>query len=137
MSIRLQNVSKDFGGVAAVHDIGFTVNDGELVATAREKSLSVGFGDLSACLLTVRPGMIREALQGRARTLGACVMAFLLMSDDESLRAVAATQPSFIADMGNIITLRGHGNEPRPLPKSEIEKLRRATYKCIKTLIEA
>jgi sulfate transport system ATP-binding protein len=32
MSIRLQNVSKDFGGVAAVHDIGFTVNDGELVA---------------------------------------------------------------------------------------------------------
>jgi hypothetical protein len=113
------------------------INDGELVATAREKSLSVGFGDLSACLLTVRPGMIREALQGRARTLGACVMAFLLMSDDESLRAVAATQPSFIADMGNIITLRGHGNEPRPLPKSEIEKLRRATYKCIKTLIEA
>ena len=32
MSIRLEHVCKDFGGVAAVHDIGFTVNDGELVA---------------------------------------------------------------------------------------------------------
>ena len=113
------------------------INDGELVATAREKSLRFGFGDLPDSLRTVRPGMIREALQGRARTLGACVMAFLLMSDDESLRAVAASQPSFIAGLGNIITLRGHGNEPRPLPKADIEKLRRATYKCIKTLTEA
>ncbi|MER2512942.1 MAG: hypothetical protein ABTQ25_11105 [Nitrosomonas ureae] len=113
------------------------INDGELVATAREKSLRCGFGDLPDSLRTVRPGMISEALQGRARTLGACVMAFLLMSDDESLCAVAASQPSFIADMGNIIALRGHGNEPRPLPKVDIEKLRRATYKCIGTLTEA
>lgn len=113
------------------------INDDELVATAREKSLRYGFGDLPDSLSTVRPGMIRQALQGRARSLGACVMAFLLMSDDESLYGVAASQPSFIADLGNIITLRRHGNEPRPLQRTEIENLRKATYKCIKSLTEA
>ncbi len=113
------------------------MNDGEFVATAREKSRRFGLGDLPDSLRTVRPGMIRDALQGRAPTLGSCVLAFLLMSDDGSLRAVADSQPTFIMDIGNIITLRGHGNEPRPLPKADIEKLRRATYKCIKILTEA
>src|SRR4051812_13720152 len=32
MSIELRKVSKQFGGVAAVRDVSFTVNDGELVA---------------------------------------------------------------------------------------------------------
>ena len=32
MSIELRKVSKQFGGVAAVHDVSFSVNDGELVA---------------------------------------------------------------------------------------------------------
>src|SRR5215475_12665085 len=32
MSIELKNVSKQFGGVAAVNNISFSVNDGELMA---------------------------------------------------------------------------------------------------------
>jgi ABC-type sugar transport system ATPase subunit len=32
LSIELKNVSKQFGGVRALSDINFTVNDGELVA---------------------------------------------------------------------------------------------------------
>ncbi|AEG00704.1 hypothetical protein [Methylomonas methanica] len=112
------------------------INDGELVTTAREKAQSSGLDDLPDCLLTVPPWKIREALQGRDPTLGACVMAFLLVSDDESLRAVAASQPSFITDMASIITRRGHGNEPLPLPKAEIAKLRKAALSTIKTLTE-
>lgn len=113
------------------------ISDSELVATAREKAQRGGFGDMPDCLLTVRVEMIRKALQGSASTLGACVMAFVLMSEEETLRAVAACQPQFISDMKTIITLRGHGNEPRPLTKADIEKLRKTTYKIIKTLIEA
>src|SRR5512140_1371223 len=32
MSIELRNVSKKFGAVAAVHNVSFSVNDGELMA---------------------------------------------------------------------------------------------------------
>lgn len=112
------------------------INDGELVATAREKAKSNGLDDLPDCLLTVPARKIREALQGRGPTLGACVMAFLLVSDDGALHAVAASQPSFITDLANLIIRRGHGNEPLPLPKAEIAKLRKAALSTIKTIME-
>ena len=32
MSIELKNISKRFGGVAAVNNVSFSVNDGELIA---------------------------------------------------------------------------------------------------------
>jgi hypothetical protein len=38
--------------------------------------------------------------------------------------------------MANLITRRGHGNEPLPLPKAEIAKLRKAALSTIKTLLE-
>lgn len=110
--------------------------DGELVTTARKKAQSSGLDDLPDCLLTVPPWKISEALQGGSPTLGACVMAFLLVSDDETLRAVAASQPSLVTDMANLITRRGHGNEPLPLPKVEIAKLRKAALSTIKILTE-
>jgi hypothetical protein len=48
----------------------------------------------------------------------------------------AAIQPSFLSDVSNIIVRRGHGNEPLPLSKNDIEKLRKSTYSTIKTLLE-
>lgn len=111
-------------------------NDDELVTAARKKAQGSGLGDLPDALHTVKPSMIRQALQGRGPTLGACVLAFLLVSDDEALRAVAASQPSFVTDMANLITRRGHGNEPLPMPRAEIAKLRKAALSTIKSLIE-
>jgi hypothetical protein len=58
------------------------------------------------------------------------------MSDDDRLRAVADAQPSFVSDVTNVITKRGHGNEPLPLRRADTAELRKASYKTIKTLIE-
>jgi len=38
--------------------------------------------------------------------------------------------------MANLIIRRGHGNEPLPLPKAKIAKLRKAAFSTIKTLLE-
>ena len=42
----------------------------------------------------------------------------------------------FIDDIEQVITTRRHGNEPLPLSKADIAKLRKAAYSTIKTLQE-
>jgi hypothetical protein len=112
------------------------IMDFDLITTAQRKARESSLGDLPKCLRTVRPLAIRATLQGNDPTLGACVVAFLLMSDDDTLHSIQSSQPSFIDDITNVIVKRGHGNEPLPLPKAYIAKLRKASYKTIKTLIE-
>ena len=110
--------------------------DSDFISQAKKKVQESGWSDLPAALSRVKPLAIRQALQGNDPTLGACVVAFLLISDNETLNAVADSHSSFIDDVANVISRRGHGNEPLPLPKLDIEKLRKASYKTIKTLIE-
>lgn len=113
------------------------VEDAGLVGLACERAVSIKLcSELPTSLQTVKPLAVRQTLQGRGQSLGACVLAFLLMADDDRLRAVADAQPSFVSDVTNVITSRGHGNEPLPLPKADIAELRKAAYKTIKTLIE-
>jgi hypothetical protein len=112
------------------------IKDSELPVTAQKCASQSGLGPLPECLRTVNPIAIQNTLQGDDQTLGACVVAFLLVSDADTLRSVAGVQPSFLADVADIILRRGHGNEPLPLPKADIAKLRKATYSTIKTLLE-
>lgn len=112
------------------------IKDSDLVASAREKALQSKLGDLPNALSTVIPLAIRQALQGSGPTLSAYVLAFLLLFDIETLSTMADVQPSFMLDMADIITKRGHGNEPLPLSRVEIAKLRRATFSTIKTLTD-
>ena len=107
-----------------------------MIAASQKKMHESGLGELQECLRTVKPLAIRQTLQGNDQTLGACVIAFLLMSNDDTLRIIADTHPSFIDDIAFVIIIRGHGNEPRPLPYADIAKLRKATYSTIKTLLE-
>ena len=112
------------------------IMDSEFIAASQKKMQESGLGELAECLRTVKPLAIRQTLQGNDQTLGACVIGFLLMSDDDTLRIIADTHPSFIDDIAIAITARGHGNEPLPLPKEDIKKLRKAAYSTIKTLLE-
>ena len=112
------------------------IMDSEFIAASQEKMHESGLGELPECLCTVKPLAIRQTLQGNDQTLGACVVAFLLMADDDTLRHVADSQPTFIVDLANVIDTRAHGNEPLPLPYSDIKKLRKAAYSTIKTLQE-
>jgi hypothetical protein len=112
------------------------VEDSKFPVTAQKNASQSGLGKLPKCLRTVKPSAIRKTLQGDDQTLGACLLAFLLVSDADALRSIAGVQSSFISDVADIIIHRGHGNEPLPLPKDDIGKLRKSTYSTIKTLLE-
>ncbi|MBN0523622.1 hypothetical protein JTM41_31505, partial [Pseudomonas aeruginosa] len=102
------------------------------------KAVEAGFCEgLSESLRTVKTSAVRQALQGGSQTLGACVLAWLLVSDADELAAIHDTQPSLIGDMANLIARRGHGNEPLPLPKENIAQLRKAAFTTIRTLMES
>jgi hypothetical protein len=58
------------------------------------------------------------------------------MVDEDALSVLSESHRHFVEDMAKIISSRGHGNEPLPLPKAEIVKLRKAAFSTIKTLIE-
>jgi hypothetical protein len=112
-------------------------DDDRLIESASSKAASAKLcRDLPDSLRTVKALAVRQTLQGNGQSLGACVLAFLLMSDDDSLRSLADAQPSFVSDVANVIARRGHGNEPLLLPKADTAELRKASYKTIKTLIE-
>ena len=112
-------------------------DDDLLIESAGRKATSAKLcSELPDSLRTVRALAVRQTLQGSGQSLGACVLAFLLMSDDDSLHSLADAQPSFVNDVANIIAKRGHGNEPLPLSKAATAELRKASYKTIKTLIE-
>lgn len=114
------------------------LSDSEFVSAAGKKASAAGLSEaLPNCLSKVKTLAIRQTLQGSGQTLGACTMAFLLMSEGDTLLSIAAMQPSFVEDIANVITTRGHGNEPLPLPKADVKILRKASYTTIKTLMEA
>lgn len=112
------------------------IRDSEFVAEAAENAASAGLEVLPDALCTVRPALVQKAMQGEDHSLGACVLAFLLVSDAEILRSIAEVQPNFISDVADIINGSGHGNKPLPSSKGVIGKLRKSTYSTIKTLSE-
>jgi hypothetical protein len=114
------------------------IEDSELIHAVEKKAAETGLRkELPECLRTVKPLAIRQTLQGAGQTLGSCAIAFLLVSDDNSLHAIADLQPSFVNDIANVIIKRSHGNQPLPLQKTDMTELRKASYSTIKTLIEA
>ena len=113
-------------------------SDAQLRSLAERKAVEAGFCEgLPESLRTVKTSAVRQTLQGDSQTLGACVLAWLLVSDDDELAAIHDTQPSLIGDMASLIARRGHGNEPLPLPKGDIAQLRKAAFTTIRTLMES
>lgn len=113
------------------------ISDSEFINAAGNKAANADLCEaLPACLRTVKSLAIRKTLQGAGQTLGSCIIAFLLVSDSDTLRVIADSQPSLMDDMENVIVRRGHGNEPLPLPKADIATLRKASYSTIRALLE-
>lgn len=112
------------------------LDEGEHLATASEAAADAGLGQLPDSLRTVRPARIREAMQGNGSTLGACVVAYLLLSGSDRLSMLADTQPSLLRDIDSLLRRRGHLNEAIPLTRPEAQQLRAATLKSIRTLLE-
>jgi len=113
------------------------ISNSKFIECAQKKAMDAGLGGLPRSLQTVKLREIRQTLQGDDKSLGACVIAFLLMLNEDSLQTVSENQPSFISDVTEILNLSIHGNKSLNLKKEEITKLRDSVYKTIKTLLEA
>lgn len=113
------------------------MTDALIIEAAQDRAIESGLCHrLPPSLRTVRASAVRQTLQGSGQSLGACMIAFLLMADELVLKSIAATRPSFVDDVAALIARRGHGNEPLPLASTDVAKLRKASYKIIKALIE-
>lgn len=113
------------------------VADSELRILAQDNASQAGLERLPEKLCNVNPVAIQKTLQGDDQTLGACVVAFLVVSNADDLFSVADIQPSFLSDVETIVMRREHGNQPLPLPKADIRELRRSSLSTVKTLLEA
>lgn len=111
--------------------------DDQLIKMAENNAITVSLCKvLPTSLRTVKTLAVRQTLQGSSQSLGACIIALLLMSDEDALAAIHDMQPSFVDDVNNLIISRGHGNEPLPLSKDQIGHLRKAALTTIRTLME-
>jgi len=104
-------------------------------ALANERAERAGLGRLPPELETVNLRRIRDTLQGHDRTLGASACALLLMASDEFLERLALADSHFLGTIASIPATRKHGNEPIPLSKDDVAKLRRSALASIDALL--
>ena len=133
LNAALQAVSRELLFTAATPSLP----EREYLRTVTEAARAAGLGELPPALATVRPERVREALQGNGSTLGACLVAYLITAGPERLAQLAEQHPSLLQDLGEVLARRGHGNEAVPMTKSGADRLRKATLKSIRTLLEA
>lgn len=129
----LQSVTADrLNGLPSI-----SISGEDYIRQAATRAEVAGFGRLPDDLAFVRPDRVREAMFGNGATLGACVVALLLALSDARLSSVAAAHPSLLADIGDVIAKRGHGNDPLPLDRAAARSLRTPAMNSIRTLMEA
>jgi hypothetical protein len=102
---------------------------------ASERAERAGLGRLPPELKTVNLRRVRETLQGNNSTLGASALALLLKASDEFLERLARDDPRFLNTIATIHVTRGHGNEPVPMSKDDVAKLRRSAFDSIEALM--
>lgn len=112
------------------------VNEDEVLPRAESSAKSAGFvlpeGALPEALATTRKKFIAVAVRGKNTTLGAHCLAWLLLEKPEKLARTAARCPHLLVHLGNLVRLRGHGNEE--VPARAVAEMRRHIYKDLNLL---
>ena len=80
--------------------------------------------------------MITATLDGNDQTLGACLIAFLLMMSDDVLADIAATTPDLFEQVAKVIALRQHGNIVVPMKKEQVREFCKSVYEVTKVILE-
>lgn len=108
----------------------------ETIEVAAKRADAMGLGQLPVSMRTVRDSMLRRTLDGDDQSLQACVVAWLLFSEDDILRRIASRMPSFLSDVDGLICMRGHGGRRIPMLPADLDVLCKNVYNIIKTLTE-
>lgn len=111
------------------------VDESQYKRTARERSKRFGIVYPDG-LDSVREQMIIATLEGNDQTLGACLIAFLLMMNDDVLADIAATTPDLLEQVVRVIFLRQHGNVIVPMKKEEVREFCKSVYEVTKVILE-
>ena len=112
------------------------IDDNDFFKFAQDRAIKAGFSEIPESLSRVRPSKIRETMQGNDKSLGACLLAFLILADEDGLWLLHSKYPSFIEDIAEIIARRGHDNQSFTLSHTEVLSLRKKAYCSINTLLE-
>jgi hypothetical protein len=113
----------------------------DIKSMAKNKALEANFvllsDQLPPSIQTVNTKRIIQALNGINTTLGANLLAFLLLIDSEKLASLARSQPDMLLFICRVIEIRGHGNQLSvELNNNEMKKIKDEAYKIIKLLKE-
>jgi len=115
--------------------------DGNLKDKAFKRSVDAGFvHNLKAIpdsISTVKIQRVSMAVQGRNTTLGAHLIAFLVLCSDEELDHVYQKIPNIFSVVAKLLCLRGHGNmQAQNIPKDELVSFRNTIFDAIKIIVE-
>jgi hypothetical protein len=107
---------------------------------ARGRAVEAGLlnedAELPRCLTTVNPDRLRQALQGQNPTLGASLVALLLLAPLTALKSLAAACPGFLDLCARVVDLRGHGNKPVFRSTGDALTLKEEVYAACAALME-
>lgn len=107
------------------------------IETAAQKAKCAGWREFPQSLRSVRPNNLQMTLDGNDQTLGACVVAWLLLADSDLLQQVAAKLPSFLSDIDNFLALSKHANQSRMMQGTELAMRCQTIYRLINIITEA
>jgi hypothetical protein len=115
--------------------------DGDnLAATALRVASAAGFqlqeGRLPRSIETVARHRVRRALEGLNPSLGAVLLAMLLSTSPEILASLASRSPDLILLSGQLLELRGHGNQNIGMEPPDLQSLRDNTFAVCQSLWE-
>jgi hypothetical protein len=107
----------------------------EVALSGRAKLL--GLSDiLSRLCFNLQTRNRKSAAAGNPASLGACILCFIAREDEDILRLLNNRNPRWLETVADLLDLRGHGNEARPLPKSRITQIRDEFLSLFQTLME-
>lgn len=78
----------------------------------------------------------QKAAAGEPATLGACILCLVAWEDEGILRVLLDQCPGFVGTVGDLLDLRGHGNDAVFLSPERFAPLRDNAFSLTKTLLE-
>ena len=114
--------------------------DEELTVLAQETAIKANFSlsdeKLPKSILTVNRKRIKQACNGMSSTLGANLLALLILLPDEKLLTISGCVPDMISFVGRIVDLRCHGNMlQQTFLNDELLELKENAFKVTKCLL--
>ncbi len=107
------------------------------ISEAQQKANRAGWGILPQSLQTIRSDLLQLTLEGKDQTLGASIVAWLILTDITVLSKIADKLPDFLLDLGKLLELRSHGNKSIIISKEKLNNIIQNIYKIIRTIMEA